>query len=462
MRIRRTLCAAVGMGLVFAWMESLFVRHGISGRLSEAGYSGWNPVHLFLGVHGLTYLAQAIIPGGPGDERRTVVLGVCSMLSLPSLLGVASWIGPPHSSLAVLSGLILSAAGAALLVGSWGMSLARLIPDDVAVVFGLAPLAAALAGLLASAVHPLLTLLLAPALSTLLLLYPAGEDPEATEVRAGAASLPFWRLSVFLFCLYAANGFLFELKPPLFHAQRSVAPAVGNLTGILAPLAAAAAFRFYPRAELRTFYKGAFPFIATALFLMAFSPLDALPSLLLETGLAFLDLYAWLLLIYFASRSGERRKRVVNGGLFLIVLAGGAVHLPAFSGEPGYLALLVPGVCLLLLMLVLWDGADIPLQQERVAERPVPGPVATETDEPAKPGPEDENRGDELLLRARLMEFNLTRQETEVAVLLLEGHKDRSICSTLFITQNTLKYHLRNVYRKTGTANRLELRENLG
>ncbi len=60
------------------------------------------------------------------------------------------------------------------------------------------------------------------------------------------------------------------------------------------------------------------------------------------------------------------------------------------------------------------------------------------------------------------MEFNLTRQETEIALLLLKGQKDRSICSMLFITQNTLKYHLRNIYRKTGTANRLDLRENLG
>ncbi len=60
------------------------------------------------------------------------------------------------------------------------------------------------------------------------------------------------------------------------------------------------------------------------------------------------------------------------------------------------------------------------------------------------------------------MEFNLTRQETEIALLLLKGQKDRNICSMLFITQNTLKYHLRNIYRKTGTANRLELRENLG
>ncbi|MDI9369400.1 MAG: helix-turn-helix transcriptional regulator [Synergistaceae bacterium] len=460
MRVRRIVSAAAGMGLLFAWMGSVFLRYGLMERLSEAGYSGWNPVHLFLGVHGLTYLVQAIIPGGPGDERHTGLLGAISMLLLPLLLHLSTRLGVPFSSIAAVSGLVLSAAGAAMLIGMLGMSLTSLIPDDVAVVFGLAPLVAAIAGLLASLVAPLLLSILAPVLSAGLILSTAG-GPEAKEAPARTARLPFWRLSVFLFCLYAANGFLLGLKPALFHAQRSAAPFIDGLTGVVASLAAAAAFRFYPRAELRTFYKGAFPFIATALFLMAFSPLYALPSLLLETGLAFLDLYAWLLLIYFASRSGEGRKRVVHGGLFLIVLAGGTVHLPAFSGETGYISLLVPGVCLLLLMLVLWDGAEVPLQPERSGEDP--SPVADGAGEPVKSAtPEEKKAEEELLLRARLMEFNLTRQETEIALLLLKGQKDRNICSMLFITQNTLKYHLRNIYRKTGTANRLELRENLG
>ncbi|MFA7620672.1 MAG: helix-turn-helix transcriptional regulator, partial [Aminobacteriaceae bacterium] len=354
-----------------------------------------------------------------------------------------------------LSGLIFSAAGAALMLGMWGMSLTSLIPDDVAVVFGLAPLAALLllvASASASLFNSLFLLIVVPLLSMILLFYSAEESIEG-QFEAAAVPLPFWRLSVFLFCLYAANGFLLELRPALFHPTAAATAGHDALLRVASTLAAAAAFRFYPRAELKTFYKGAFPFIATALFLMAFTPVYTPPRLLLETGLAFLDLYAWLLLIYFASRAGRRRKAVVHGGLFLIVLAEGAVHLAVLPREAGYLALLVPGVCLLLLMLVLWDGREVPLQAGQTGEGPAPATVVEGA---------DDDRGEELFLRAKLMEFNLTRQETEIALLLLKGQKDRSICSMLFITQNTLKYHLRNIYRKTGTANRLDLRENLG
>lgn len=80
------------------------------------------------------------------------------------------------------------------------------------------------------------------------------------------------------------------------------------------------------------------------------------------------------------------------------------------------------------------------------------------------PHPHEESaleKEEEMLLRMKLMEFNLTRQETEIALLLLQGLKDRNICLLLYISQNTLKYHLRNIYRKTGSANRLELKNNV-
>ena len=72
--------------------------------------------------------------------------------------------------------------------------------------------------------------------------------------------------------------------------------------------------------------------------------------------------------------------------------------------------------------------------------------------------PEVKEKEEEMGRRMKLMEFNLTRQETEIALLLLKGAKDLNICSLLYISQNTLKYHLRNIYRKTGSSNRRELK----
>jgi len=72
--------------------------------------------------------------------------------------------------------------------------------------------------------------------------------------------------------------------------------------------------------------------------------------------------------------------------------------------------------------------------------------------------PEQKEKEEEMGRRMKLIKFNLTRQETEIALLLLKGAKDLNICSLLYISQNTLKYHLRNIYRKTGSGNRRELK----
>ncbi len=219
-----------------------------------------------------------------------------------------------------------------------------------------------------------------------------------------------------------------------------------------AALAGALAFRHWPRANLGNFYRGAFPFIAGALFLLSFSPFTNISRLFLEGGLTLLDLYAWLLLIYYASRRGPRRGTVMNWGLFLMVAAGMAGHIHFFSGEPYLASFVLLGILLLLMVLVLWDGREVPLQWS--GEGP---PIAEqEYREPAKEAPPEKE--EEMRRRLKLMEFGLTRQETEITLLLLKGLKDMNICSLLYISQNTLKYHLRNIYRKTGSGNRRELK----
>ena len=116
----------------------------------------------------------------------------------------------------------------------------------------------------------------------------------------------------------------------------------------------------------------------------------------------------------------------------------------------------------LLLLLALWDGRELPLQWNWISPVPVgkkPERVASGGETPllsSKDGMEEE-----MAYRMRLLPYNLTRQETEISLLLLEGNKDESICSSLFISRNTLKFHLRNIYRKIGIANRTELRKEI-
>lgn len=58
--------------------------------------------------------------------------------------------------------------------------------------------------------------------------------------------------------------------------------------------------------------------------------------------------------------------------------------------------------------------------------------------------------------------FELTRREEEVLALLLEGRTRSEIARELFVSGDTVKTHVRNLYRKTGVAGKDELVEAMG
>jgi DNA-binding NarL/FixJ family response regulator len=63
---------------------------------------------------------------------------------------------------------------------------------------------------------------------------------------------------------------------------------------------------------------------------------------------------------------------------------------------------------------------------------------------PAVPGPRlDDSPG-------------LTRRETEILQLVAEGHSNAQLARMLWVTEQTVKFHLSNVYRKLGVSNRTE------
>ena len=48
----------------------------------------------------------------------------------------------------------------------------------------------------------------------------------------------------------------------------------------------------------------------------------------------------------------------------------------------------------------------------------------------------------------------LTRRETEILQLVAEGKSNPEVARTLWITEQTVKFHLSNIYRKLGVSNR--------
>lgn len=56
----------------------------------------------------------------------------------------------------------------------------------------------------------------------------------------------------------------------------------------------------------------------------------------------------------------------------------------------------------------------------------------------------------------------LTRSERRIAGLAAEGRRYREIAQELFVTTQTVEFHLRNAYRKLGIGSRRELPRALG
>ena len=471
MSAAKSIAVACGLGLIFAWMESLFLHYGLAERLAIKGYSGASPVLLFLAVHSLTYLVTGFLSLRRFSFRfrdGVPVAGCLFMLFLPVFLFFSDSLPSGPGTAAAVSGLFFSAAGAALFIGRWGVLLSTLLPEDVALVFGLAPLAATFF------IHFFVffsvpALLFAAPLFTAALLYGTGGwEAPGNEPLPPLPNFPIWRLAVFLFCFYAANGFLLSLIPVLFPPSFPRADQISDWVRSLSALGAALVFRFYPHANLRNFYRGAFPFIAAALFLLTFSPYRTPARFTLEGGLAFLDLYAWLLLVYFASSAGAGRGVVINFGIFIIVFAGTAANYHVFPhgadvfypNESNIASFALLGIFLLLLVLAIWDGREAPIHlgPDASSEKDPEGLRGEIAGGETERSAEEIEKEQDMALRMKLMEFNLTRQETEIALLLLKGAKDLNICSLLYISRNTLKYHLRNIYRKTGSSNRRQLK----
>lgn len=62
-----------------------------------------------------------------------------------------------------------------------------------------------------------------------------------------------------------------------------------------------------------------------------------------------------------------------------------------------------------------------------------------------------EQERDECLSRSRL-----TRREIEILRLVAEGRSNREVAKELWVTDQTVKFHLANTYRKLGVRNRVE------
>jgi len=64
--------------------------------------------------------------------------------------------------------------------------------------------------------------------------------------------------------------------------------------------------------------------------------------------------------------------------------------------------------------------------------------------------------GEEEVVQAVAYKAGLTRREVEILRLVAEGLSNSQLAAMLWVTEQTVKFHLSNVYRKLGISNRTE------
>ncbi len=193
------------------------------------------------------------------------------------------------------------------------------------------------------------------------------------------------------------------------------------------------------------------PAVTLTLYGLAFLPLALLESAKfafpwltgfvgIMIGAAFADAFIWLALIYLASRG---HRRVISAGLALNVLAIGTVSVLsdlAVMGSPDRMptaSLITAGLLFVLIPVIITR-------------------LAPSQGYPSQPPAEQPSGTVDILKQVARPDVvdALTDAEKNVCELLLAGKTNRDIAESLFISINTVKFHVRNILRKSGCANR--------
>lgn len=160
------------------------------------------------------------------------------------------------------------------------------------------------------------------------------------------------------------------------------------------------------------------------------------------------DLFVWTILGGFLDYS-ENPAQILGIGLsmnVLGILVGGYMGNAFFSTESSYLAASAAALTIIFAVLIMFPIFNN--QLTRLFKR------HTFLIEFAGSG---EKGQDESLLGSSIISEQLTDKEKEVVKLLLRGYTYKAISENLFISENTIKYHVKNIYQKLNINSKMDL-----
>lgn len=198
----------------------------------------------------------------------------------------------------------------------------------------------------------------------------------------------------------------------------------------------------------RLIYKVAFPFIAAGFVLIAIAPnMQSGALIVLAAGFCYLDLVLWSLGACLMKNMGLPATWIAScpgAALFSGTVFGWLIATVFLASRPlGQIAVFASlvGCFLLAVALLLSSGSNLKHGWGTV-----------------RPGEGGLEMGDMAgVVRFVATERELTQRESEVMLLLVHGRTRRAICEELTVSPDTVKTHVRAIYRKTNVHSQQEL-----
>lgn len=198
----------------------------------------------------------------------------------------------------------------------------------------------------------------------------------------------------------------------------------------------------------RLVYKVAFPFVAAGFVMLALLP-DAtvVGDAVLAAGFCYLDLVLWSLGACLMKNMGLPATWIAScpgAALFFGVVTGGGVALAFLNGESSPDApLLASCVACFALAAALFLSSGSNLKYGWGTVRPGESSLAA---------------GDLAgVVKFVATEREVTQRESEVMLLLAQGKSRRAVCEALSVSPDTVKTHVRSIYRKLAVHSQQEL-----
>jgi len=409
---------------------------------------------LFALVHGLTYLLGGLIIKNPRAALRIMLISLIATVITNAILFL------PYDFLWIPA-MALFGVFSSLYVLGWCCFYSLFIPNNgrlklMAAVIIWGNVVFVVFNLLSSFLHAqaVLALALLPLIGAGVVLngfkFPYLQTSKEIEKKV-PVSRPFLAIiCLFVFALYLNGGLMFKIILPSLDAQVPFAFYYRFILYILVLM-----IMYVYGEQLQRF----FPiYMAVALLGLAFVSFALLSELvagfimtvgLLEAAFAMLDLFLWvglgsLAFLYkapfklFGLAIAANLAGIILGDLFggILLQSGESIRLMT--------AIFASLSIFIVFLVVPWLGREIDDRLPKMLEGSafqysLPGGVLENMEAHLMPGEK------------------LTPRELEITTLIIKGYTNKDIATKLFVSPNTVKTHLKNIYNKFGISKKKEL-----